>query len=586
MLKPFDPVEFNEWLTDKPDDWKAVLTVRIALRALPFMGRKGEAKRPISQPVSPDLFDVDWLKQNSIQPFRAVLIAWSAINVPSLRISREAEIAAIATENLGDPAAPYSPYSFAAYSASYTQTEISPLNTDAQNAFFTATQYFDAYAEDFSTAVLNDCKWLDEHSNDRSSSRVLSRRSLWLGKSPVGWRANWLELAVALDKIDTNFVAWTDWYARRIKGERAAFEIPGDRYRVEDKTILRRLAEAKEDNFWDQNVEHVNATLLDWLTAARERSAQGEIEQEIVKQEKTRQIIDDLASETQKPAPKQNPNALTFGRDDNDKIQIDTTAGRNALRNDPDSQDRHRLSMEEARELLKKCETSNAGARLTQLLKNYIEAGGEQIEDMRPSLYVQRGEKLRQETAAYSEPDNMLNPISDELLVDLKGWKSAHNMNVALQPKLNALDTAQLGPDAQPALFPPDDLRRIGQEAQEAEILADGVLEIVEETADIAPAIPDATNRLTIWSVETGKNLVIEAFAFAMNSPGTAGGGAVGTGVVLSEPATALVAGFGVVGFLMANRDWIESNMGNYPTWKSLFEQLCDLLERSTPPEP
>jgi hypothetical protein len=76
-----------------------------------------------------------------------------------------------------------------------------------------------------------------------------------------------------LADIDPNYSVWIDWYERRIRGERAAFDIPGDKGRIEDKRILRRLAEATDEDFWGKGHEYVNATLKGWLDEARARVA-------------------------------------------------------------------------------------------------------------------------------------------------------------------------------------------------------------------------------------------------------------------------------------------------------------------------
>ncbi len=102
---------------------------------------------------------------------------------------------------------------------------------------------------------------------------MLTIRNLWSGQPAKWWTDEWLKLTNYLIDIDPNYSVWTDWYNRRIRGERAAFDIPGDKNRKEDKLILRRLVEATDHDFWGKGHEFVNAELTRWLYEARARAA-------------------------------------------------------------------------------------------------------------------------------------------------------------------------------------------------------------------------------------------------------------------------------------------------------------------------
>lgn len=575
-----------DWLDDEREVFAPVLAARVFLRVLPVVLRE-EAVR--AEPVI------------GLTIFRSALFCWASQNLPSngyaealSRISLPDYLSIHASGRPGIMAAHHAltVCRFYAFPDNSAAVEAEPLlrtaeavldagNATAQENVGPVSQI--AYDE-FWNALEDDCAWLDRQHDRARAARKLTHRKLWPVRGPSrGVQQAWSKASDALMEADHNFDVWLDWYTQRLWGSRSAFLIPGDAYRKEDKAILRKLADANDAKFWGRGVAYVNATLSDWLDDARERARERQ-GQEDEKQAEAERILDNLLDpKDTPPIPTQSPNALNFGHDDEGKIHVDASAGADALKADPDSRDRYEQAVAEARDLLGKCRTSNAGARLTALLSNYLDAAGDRLETMRPSLLVQRGEKLRQEVTAYAAPDSMLDPISDELLIDLKGWRSAHNMLVALQPRLNALDTALLGPDAKPALFPPDDLRMIGRDAADADILAEGVLDVIEEAADIAPKTPDASDRRTIWSVETGKNLIIEAFSVALNHPWKSMAAVAAVGMVAAEPATAIVAGVGAIGFLLRHRAWIENKLGDTPTWRALFTELCDRLKGYVP---
>lgn len=557
--------ELEEWLKDKPADWAQVIAVRAALRVLPIA---------LNDKV------VLQHKNNGVTLFRAAKLSWAALNLPNYNMTSANANAASAAYALANAAYAYDDYTFTAYAAIADATYATAFNIAAINSATSITSTTStAYPADSDLTWLSVDKDVDYLESNKSNrvSRMITSEPLWISnKMPHGIQAQWFEAKDTLIALDKNYSIWIDWYERRLRGEEAAFDISYDDNHIEDAIILHRLSDSTDKNFWDKGAEYVNALLNEWLREARQRAQE--------RYDAENSVSDDSDdSDTEIAIPPQNSNAITFQRGETGKIAVNQTASSDEILKDADSVERHQLTLEEALEISRKCETSNAGARLTQLLENYINSIGQSLEEIKPSMAVQRGEKLRQELAAYDRLDNMLAPISDEILLDLKGWQSAHNMMVGLQPKLNDLDTSMLGPDKQPELFPPDDLRKLASDADEAELLEDGTLDVLQETADLAPAIPDHNNRRTIWSVETSKNLIIEAFAIAINNLPAAGAITLGVGTAgFAATGTAVAAAY----YLVKYRDWIETRLGNSPTWKSLFITLCDKLEKITPFEP
>lgn len=427
-----------------------------------------------------------------------------------------------------------------------------------------------------------DCKWLAQHIDPGGAARIITRRSLWFGPLPQPWKQHWDQLRDLLLEIDQNYTVWVSWYERRIRGENAAFDIPGDTGRKEDKAILRRLAEATDEDFWSKGYKHVNAELTRWLEEARARAALN-----------LEPPVAPLAGEgLPPPLVPQNTLVISFRTDEASRIAIDQAAFPDRLRSDPDARDRHAEVLRETLAWRDKCRTSNTAARLTGFLDDYVEALGAEPANARPASVVLRGERLRQELAAYDAVDPSLPPIPDALRLDGKGWQSAHNLMVAFDPLLRAADTAMLDPERPPLLIPPDEIVEFVDAAEEEGLLAEGTRPVVAEAAVQAPAVPDPLDRRTVRSTEIVRNLVVELFELASRHPSK--WAVAGMGVAVAANAGVLVATAGTVGgiaaaawgaasFVLKRRQWIEERLGRDTTTYHAFVDTMDWLERNFP---
>ena len=411
-------------------------------------------------------------------------------------------------------------------------------------------------SENFAFSITNSIASLDKHFNEYNSAamwneieldcdqllsvnngaRYLCTQPLWHNAPPRSWIRLRTNFHNSLNREGRLPSVWSEWFDRRVQGDETAFDIGADQSAIEDERILIRLAEATDDEFWKKNYAFIDITLRGWLDEVRNQVAPAP---------------QDFASHVT-ALPQQNPGSISFITDDLGKIAINATAVLDELRKNPAARDRHAEAVREASEWLEKCRTNNAASRLAKLLGNYLEAAGDNLEAMKPSLFVQRGERLRQELARYDVFDNMLPPVADELLLDGKGWQSAHNMAVGLDPVLNASDTAMLGPDRRPILIAPSEIREKAREAEDLEMLANGVIDIIEEAADLAPATPDPSDRRTIWSTEMVRNLLIETFALALNHPYVASSTMVAGAILTSAPVAGVIGGFSVLSSLRA----------------------------------
>jgi len=290
----------------------------------------------------------------------------------------------------------------------------------------------------------------------------------------------------------------------------------------------------------------------------------------------------DRKARGQTAVPKQVKSALRFHQGKDGKITLAPASDIFGLRKDQDARDRHKIALDDAKALLAACSGMNSAERLTSMLRAYVAAAGESVETMRQSIFVQKGERLRQELAQYEDPATDLPPLSDHILLDLRSVAKAHNMVVGLDPVLLELDTAQLPPDDSVGDVTKPEMQSFAADASDAEILQDEASEMLIEAVALTPDDADASDRRFRWSAGSCKNLVIEAFAIALNYPG------------MTFTATGTVSVFGLntlfgsalkhAEFLVEHRTWIEERLGRHaPTWKALFVDLCDQLEKHTP---
>jgi len=370
---------------------------------------------------------------------------------------------------------------------------------------------------------------------------------------------------------DASFSLWKNWLGDVVRFRRHNF-FEGDGSAdasVKDRQVTSRIIHTVDIEFWSRDASEINADIESWIAS------------------ETKGLSVDETGLGQVPA--QNSNAISFRANAGGKIELSELRHLDVPSSDQETLDRYDECISNAREIHARCQGSNSARRLVNLIERYLSAAGEEISDLRSSLFVQRGERIRQEIAAYMSHDNMLAPLADDILLDLKAWEASHNMFVGLDPALMARDTALAGPADRIADVPPREIRDVALDADKSGILAENVAEVIVEATTLAPEIPDPLNRRTIWSFETGRNLVIEAFNIALRHPAKCalGGGVAVTsvatlgpaGTVLSLAATSIPAGK----FLLRHRKWIESKLGDSPTWRTLFLSLVEWLDENTP---
>ena len=253
--------------------------------------------------------------------------------------------------------------------------------------------------------------------------------------------------------IDPNYSVWNDWYERRIRGERKAFEISGDKYEIEDRKILRRLAEATDEDFWGRGHEHVNATLKGWLDEARERVAPvPEIE-----------------------TPPQEAGAIAYGVNEHGKLDRLPLSDQVHLRDVPDQRRSYADLRAATGELLE--EGQRLGPRLHPRLERFAQSMPERFEDAEAYLVWRDGIALRRLYRAHLAVAHGKDPdptrLDAAVAEGLGGVLDLYNAFAFADDGIRAKDEATIPPQ-----------ERVIQEAEAA--VAKPLVEAMLATPDIA----------------------------------------------------------------------------------------------------
>jgi hypothetical protein len=267
--------KLEEWLINKPVEWAQVIAARAALRALPYAFAKEVPQK--------------WIEDYAIVLIRAIFISWTIPNFPTHEVTRNY----IARE-INSTISAFRAATYAAALASNSRVAayvgagaaVHAATTAARGVFgdllveTVGDALADALATERATAVWRsinqDCNRLKKDSNRTAAAESLTCVKLWTAHELSRWGEDWEfaykrigALRNGKDGPNQHYQVWIDWYNRRIEGHEAAFDIPGDIDRVYDKTILARLADATDEDFWGKGATYVNTTLQSWIDEAR-----------------------------------------------------------------------------------------------------------------------------------------------------------------------------------------------------------------------------------------------------------------------------------------------------------------------------
>jgi hypothetical protein len=389
-----------------------------------------------------------------------------------------------------------------------------------------------------------------------ASVAELASRALWLSAMPQWYQPAWMQTRAALLSFGEGFDIWVDWYERRIDGERAGFALP----RSQDEPIQLRLA-AQPETWWDRPAVAVNSEIARWIASVEPET-----------QNTSDQNAESGSAQSEILRPEiQNEDAIVFKPDNDGVLDVDGHQGIDELLKTPEARDRHSEALETARSLLKTCYGNNAASLLILPLQRYIEAIGETVEQCRPGLIIQRGDRVVGLADAYADAariadeDSLLPPLPPAILLELATMPKAHNAMVAFDPALARRELMLGGPRSLHNLVPPREIRAIAESSVKAAMITKEAEQILLEVADGAPRIPDPLNRISVRSSETAKNLPRAVIEILWKHKGKIGLGIVG--------------GWNAAQWLLEHEQWLLKTFADHPSMLAIIKQLEVMLK-------
>jgi hypothetical protein len=352
-----DRASLKLWLEDKPLSWARIIALRSAMRILTKL----------------HTHHVSHTGRLLMLVVRGQIISWASLNAPIHGMAKSALSARAAIDpHHAVNAALQTTMSAVALTAypegrfsSYTQGNYVANSIPSMESPFNEILWIN---------IREDCDFLDNYSSASRAAKAMAKQKLWVDSPPMEWQRDWQELSGTLLGVSSNYSVWIEWYERRIRGERAAFEIPGDRYRKEDKKILRRLAEATDKNFWSKGDDYINATLKSWIDEARARVAPP-------------------VEEAEAHIPPQEEGAVAYGVNAQGKVDRLPPADQVHLRDVPDQRRSYADLREAVIDLLD--EGQRLGPRLTRAVERFLHSLTERFEDAEAYLVWRDGNALR-----------------------------------------------------------------------------------------------------------------------------------------------------------------------------------------------
>lgn len=537
-----DEKSLKDWLTGKPVDWAQAIALRAALRALPLIA----------------ISDHLWMKNFAHITFSAVMISWTQLKYPSINVL---EVESRANSRFGGPSFDFDKYkgnpiaataADASYHSADAQTRSMHVIADCVQAVSKAAKAFSSYFgadvppnyftprgdEEFWSSVRADCNLLARSQASIRTKRGLYVQPLWIDDMPISWYKRWKFCLDKLLDIDKNYSAWIEWYERRVEGQNSAFDIISDNNRKWDKSILRRIAEATDHDFWSKGHEYVNAKLKGWLDEARTHVAP----------------LPSQPLGAIKPDP-QDARSPQFGLGAKGRIAIKLDAGSSELRSDPQSLSRHARALQIAQKLGEMLRNHNNAGYITEMADDYVLAMGSGPEGADPSALVFAGDQLREAITKHraAGPGDDLQSLPPSADRNASAFLSAHNMYVGSDPFLDDLDRTTRGPDTPLPAASPDEIRQVAATARQDDILAEPTYDYMVAASNAAPATYDQNDRHSRFAAGLAQNFARYGVEFLWEYPNEAAwvGLAAGVGATLMLGPLA-AAGGAVAGIALA----------------------------------
>lgn len=195
------------------------------------------------------------------------------------------------------------------------------------------------------------------------------------------------------------------------------------------------------------------------------------------------------------------------------EIDVDMGAGSDQLARDEEAQDRHAEVVQRARALHDLCSSgrSNQLAGLKDLIGHFQVPLGQSPDEVRPSQFVLRGNRLRLELVADEErlraADSLELSYEPGPRAALRSVVEAFNFLVAFDPYLARMDEARLGPDRTRPRLERDEVLAASQSMRAAGLSTYEVVQTIAEAAANAGDLTSGSDRRARFFEDTAANL-------------------------------------------------------------------------------
>ncbi|MBU6266901.1 MAG: hypothetical protein KGN34_05120 [Sphingomonadales bacterium] len=397
----WNPETLRDWLSDKPRSWAIAIAAREALRVLPLA---------LSEP----LISERSLATEVGVALRGAFVAWCAASFQDSRIYGNATVAA-------DRAA----REFENKARAGLVLRVTSAVNVARCAVDAVVSEKSNYAAMNAAVACNGSGVYTWDEVQRDTFELVNRgydalleRPLWSSGDGNAVTSVWREVKATLLMFHPSFAVWTDWYDRRLRGERLGFAVTNG---VADEQVHLQMLSLR-DGQWEllqmrEDAAQLNSQIQWWIDAALRVPSEAEFSQNpLVPQ------FDESANGQMGPAVQH----LAIAGPDHDGFVR-----------------RHQLTRQT---LCRAIEASASG--LTQAtgigdtLGEAINALGHTPEEMQPESYVVYSKALRREIKDHLSPESFKPPLSEKQLEKLEVWIDADAIMLALHDGLAASEKA------------------------------------------------------------------------------------------------------------------------------------------------
>ncbi len=421
----------------------------------------------------------------------------------------------------------------------------------------------------------------NEVQRDCSDLELVPASDLARGRQTLQNKRLWEEIPSAIHSSISKMNLWLDgikgsqiiklWFAELVKNQMTALSI-----NLSSSKSLKNYLGSQNNAWWGRGIRPVIEDIESWV----EDPAKSDL---LNVKHAPSLVITTVPQILSVP---------TFRSNESHKLSINLDQDSDALRTDQDATDRHSELRAELYLLKEQCAGSNSLGHVANLADRLLEALGSEVGEMRTSLVVQRGERIRQLVETYDNlsPASLHEKVDEFVFNQLKATRDALNMVVGLDPVLDNLDRARLGPDIQMTMVSPDVAKERFDDLAAQEIVTPETEEFVEEAVKLAPTIPDPENRQSRNVDLLIQNFVRYSIELIARYPDEsawvalfAGLGTVGA----AGPVAVLTATFGGIPIayflgrnILANEEFYRTAVGSSPANQANFEKLLTFLQK------